>query len=182
MATKNNAISHTLWLKSVIGKDLTDGEARELLMISRREKFTKGDHLFDEGDDPVAFFLLAEGSVDITKKSGGHTTTLATLSAGSVVGEMSLLTKEKRSAGAVVTTATAIALRVSWKEFEDLLGQNPPVAFKLMYALARLVASRLRNINARLAEMHERNQHNAPHEQIEEFQSFKKKLFSDWSF
>ena len=182
MASKSD-ISHQLWLKSVIGKDLTDGEARELFMISRREAFKKGERLFEEGEEPVALFLLAEGSVEITKKIGaGHTTTLATLSTGAIVGEMSLLTKEKRSAAAIVTTNSATALRVSWKDFEKLLGENPAVAYKMMHALSRVLASRLRNINMRLAEMAERNLNNAPHEQIEEFQTFKKKLFSDWSF
>lgn len=179
----NSEISHHTWLKSVLGKDLSDGEARELFMISRRERYQKGERLFDEGEDPVALFLLAEGTVEITKRiGGGNTTGLAALSAGAIVGEMSLLTREKRSASAVVTSPAATVLRVSWKEFEELLGQNPAVAYKLMYALARVLAVRLRNINARLAEMAERNQNHAPHEQIEEFQSFKNKLFSDWSF
>jgi CRP-like cAMP-binding protein len=183
LVVANNEISHHLWLKSVLGKDLLDGEARELFMISRRERFQKGDKIFEEGEDPVALFLLAEGTVEITKKiGGGNTTILAVLSAGSIVGEMSLLTREKRSASAIVTTPTAMALKVSWKDFEELLAQNPAPAYKLMYALARVLATRLRNINFRLAEMAERNLNNAPHEQIEEFQSFKKKLFSDWSF
>lgn len=179
-------INHQLWLTSVIGKDLSDTEARELFMISRRESYDKGQRLFEEGEDAVALFLLAEGTVEIVKRigsaGGGNTTVLASLSAGAIVGEMSLLTKEKRSATAMVTTSTATVLRISWKDFEEMLGQNPAVAYKLMYALARTLAIRLRNINARLAEMAERNLNHAPHEQIEEFQSFKKKLFSDWSF
>ncbi len=178
--------NHQLWLTSVIGKALTDSEARELFMISRREHYQQGQHLFQEGDDAVALFLLAEGTVEITKGIGvagrGHTTQLASLSAGAIVGEMSLLTKEKRSATAIVMTPTATVLRISWKDFEELLGQNPAVAYKLMYALAGTLASRLRNINARLADMAERNLNHTPHEQIEEFQLFKKKIFSDWSF
>ena len=179
-----NEINHQLWLTSVIGKDLSDTEARELFMISRRELYEKGQRLFDEGEEPVALFLLTEGTIEIAKRIGsaGGTTVLASVSAGAIVGEMSLLTKEKRSAAAIVTTATATVLRISWKDFEELLGQNPAVAYKLMYALSRTLATRLRNINARLAEMAERNVNHAPHEQIEEFQRFKKKLFSDWSF
>jgi CRP-like cAMP-binding protein len=177
-------ISHQLWLKSVIGKDLLDGEARELFMISRRERYTQGEKLFVEGDEPVALFLIAEGTVEISKtiNHGKDRTQLATLSAGHIVGEMSLLTKEKRSASATVTSETATALKVSWKDFEELLAQNPAVAYKLMYALARMLAGRLRNINQRLAELSERNLNNAPHEQIEEFAAFKQKLFDDWSF
>jgi CRP/FNR family transcriptional regulator, cyclic AMP receptor protein len=177
-------ISHQLWLKSIIGKDLLDGEARELFMISRRERYTKGEKLFVEGDSAIALFLMAEGTVDITRtiNSGKDRTVLATLSAGHIVGEMSLLTKEKRSASAVISSETATVLRVSWKDFEELLAQNPAVAYKLMYALARMLAGRLRNINQRLVELSERNVNNAPHEQIEEFAAFKQKLFDDWSF
>ena len=175
-------ISHHLWLKSVIGKDLVDGEARELFMISRREHFVLGDKLFEEGEAPSALFLLADGAVDITKRAVTGTTVIGSLTAGSIVGEMSLLMREQRSATAVVSTPTATALRVAWKDFEDLLGQNPAVAYKLMYALARVLAARIRIINVRLAEMAERNRNHAPHEQIEEFQTFKNKLFSDWSF
>ena len=177
-----NEVSHHLWLKSVIGKDLLDGEARELFMISRRERYSKGDKLFEEGAEPAELFLLAEGAVDITKKIGDGTMVIAVLSSGSIVGETSLLTREKRSASAIVSTPTATALRVSWKDFEELLSQNPAVAYKLMYALARVLAMRLRNINMRVVEMSDRTPNNTPHEEIEEFASFKKKLFSDWSF
>jgi CRP-like cAMP-binding protein len=175
-------ISHQLWLTSIVGKDLLEGEARELFMISRREHYKKGERLFEEGTEPVAFWLLVEGEVEIVKKTGSSTTALALLHKGSIVGEMSLLTKEKRSASALVMSEGAMTLRVSWKDFEELLAQNPAVAYKLMYALARVLAHRLRSINSRLAEMAERNLNNAPHEQIEEFAAFRNKLFSDWSF
>jgi CRP-like cAMP-binding protein len=174
-------ISHQLWLTSIVGKDLSDSEARELFMISRREKFQKGEKLFEEGSEPIALFLVADGAVDICKKIGSEQLVLASLHKGAIVGEMSLLTKEKRSASAVVTQETTV-LRVSWKDFEELLTQNPAVAFKLMYALARVLAMRLRNINTRIAEMSERNLNHAPHEQIEEFAAFRTKLFDDWSF
>jgi CRP/FNR family transcriptional regulator, cyclic AMP receptor protein len=175
-------ISHQNWLTSIIGKDLLEGEARELFMISRRELYKKGERLFEEGSDAVAFWLLVEGDVDIVKKSSTGITSLATLHKGSIVGEMSLLTKEKRSASAVVTSEGAATLRVGWKDFEELLAQNPTVAYKLMYALARVLAHRLRSINVRIADLAERNLNNAPHEQIEEFAAFRNKLFSDWSF
>lgn len=177
-----NEINHQLWLTSIVGKDLVEGEARELYMISRREHFNKGEKLFEEGADAVAFWLLVQGDVDIVKRTSAGATSLATLHKGSIVGEMSLITKEKRSASAVVTSDTATTLKVTWKDFEELLTQNPAVAYKLMYSLARVLAHRLRSINARIAEMGERNLNNAPHEQIEEFAAFKNKLFSDWSF
>lgn len=170
-------INHKAWLDSGIGRDMTDGEARELFMISRREHFQSGERLFDEGETPAAFFLVCKGEVDVVKQDA----LLATLGPGSLVGEMSLLTKEKRSAAAVVKTE-AVVLRVAWKDFEDMLSQSPQAAYKLMVSIARLMALRLHAINARLAELSMKNANQAPHEQIEEFQDFKKKLLSDWSF
>lgn len=170
-------INHKAWLESGIGKDMTEGEARELFMISRRERFAVGEKLFDEGEQPTGFFLVCKGEVDIVKKDA----LLATLGPGSLVGEMSLLTRESRSAAALVRSEATV-LRVQWKDFEELLGQSPQAAYKLMLSIARVMASRLHAINARLAELAQRNQNQAPHEQIEEFQSFKKKLLSDWSF
>ena len=111
--------------------------------------FKKGDKLFDEGEPAVSLFLVASGTVEIGKRiaSGRERTALASLHAGAIVGEMSLLTKEKRSASAVVTSENATVLRVTWKDFEDLLAQNPAVVYKVMYALARVLSSRLRSIH-----------------------------------
>ena len=176
-------LSHHNWLTSIIGKDLSDAEARELFMISRRESYVRNNEVFKEGDDAHALFLIAHGEMDIRKRlPDGSFHSLAVHGVGAVVGEMSLLTREQRSAAAIITSAEATVLRVTADDFTDLLAREPAVAYKLMYALARVLASRLKAINHRLADMAARNVDNNPHEQIEEFQAFKKKLFSDWSF
>jgi CRP/FNR family transcriptional regulator, cyclic AMP receptor protein len=179
---QNNDISHHTWLRSHIGKDLSDAEARELFMISRRERFSAGQALFEEGSEPTSLFLVADGEVDIIAKMGnGSTHILASHGAGAVIGEMSLLMKERRSATARVK-ADATVLRIAWRDFEELLSQNPAVAYKIMYALARALALRLKTINLRIGDMANRNLDHSVHEQVEEFQAFKSKLFSDWSF
>jgi CRP-like cAMP-binding protein len=176
-------ISHLTWLKSIVGKDLTDAEARELFMISHRERFVGGDHLFDEGEPAAALFLIADGEVDIVKKVvGTNPHTLATHGGGAIVGEMSLLTREQRSASAVIRSDDATVLRVTWKDLDQLLQREPAVAYKLMASLARMLAGRLKAVNTRLTELAAKTPNNNPYEQIEEFQAFKKKLFSDWSF
>ncbi len=179
------SISHHTWLTSIVGKELTESEARELFMISRREHYKRDDILFKEGDEPSEMFLVAHGDLDIRKtladKSAGFHS-LAVHGAGAVVGEMSLLTKEPRSAHAVVVSPEATVLRVTSKDLDALLAREPAVAYKLMFALAGVLAGRLRAINHRLADMATRTVNHNPHEQIEEFEAFKRKLFSDWSF
>jgi CRP-like cAMP-binding protein len=176
-------ISHQTWLKSSIGRELSEGEARELFMISKRERHVRGDRLFVELDEPTSLYLVAEGEVDIVqRRADGGDHVLARHQSGAIVGEMSLLTREPRSASAVVASAEATILRVTARDLDELLAREPTVAYKVMFALARVLATRLRAVNHRLTDMSERTANANPHEQIEEFAAFKKKLFTDWSF
>jgi CRP-like cAMP-binding protein len=176
-------ISHHTWLKSVIGTEFSDGEARELFMISRREVYQRGDVVFAEGDTPDSIFLVAQGDLDIRKKlADGTPHSIASHHAGAIVGEMSFLTRQLRSASAVVTSSEATILRVTAKDLNELLGREPAVSSKVMFALATMLAGRLRAVNLRLTELAESSVDHNPHEQIEEFEAFKRKLFSDWSF
>ena len=176
-------ISHHTWLKSSVGRELSEGEARELFMISRRERHARGDRLYVEGDDPTSFFLLVDGEVDIRQRSAdGAEHVLARHQPGAVVGEVHMITREPQSASAIVVSAEAHVLRVTARDLDELLAREPTVAYKLMHALARVLANRLKAVNFRLIDMAGRTPDANPHEQIEEFAAFKKKLFTDWSF
>ena len=96
---------------------------------------------------------------------------------------MSLLTSEKRGAGARVTSDGCVLLQVEWKAFEALLDDNRAAAFKLILAMARLLAGRLKRINLKVAELLTREGETAEeHPKLEEFAKFKSKLLNDWSF
>jgi CRP/FNR family transcriptional regulator len=176
-------ISHHAWLKSTVGRELTEGEARELFMISRRERLGRGDSLFVEGGEPASLFLVVEGEVDVRQRSAdGVEQSLTRHQAGAVVGEVHLITREPYSGSAVVLSPEAMILRVTARDLDELLAREPTVAAKLMQSLARVLALRLKAVSFRLVEMAGRTPNANPHEQIEEFAAFKQKLFTDWSF
>lgn len=175
--------THTIWRQSAIGKEMTDADARELLLLSRREDYAAGEELFTEGDPAAEFFLIVSGEVDVIKR--GHEnkpSVLATLGAGSILGETSLLTQESRSATARAKSNSTI-LRVRWEDFEAFLEENPAGAYKIVFGLARLLAIRLKRINAKITDLTTaENTNPAPETKLEEFANFKQKLLSDWSF
>ncbi len=174
-------ISASLWSQSAIGKELSEAEAYELFAVSKREHYAKDEVLFDEGSPAVAFFLIVDGDIDIEKRGDqGRVSTIATLTPGAVVGEMSLLVNEDRSAAARVKTDDATVLRVEWTDFEQLLSENRAAAYKLILALARLLAYRLKRVNLKVAELSTKDEISAP--KLEEFASFKSKLMNEWSF
>jgi CRP-like cAMP-binding protein len=175
-------VDHKVWMESAIGREFTEAEAREIHYICRREEYGEGEKLFVEGNPAVEIFLIVEGEVDVVKKGfEGRPTTLATLGPGAILGEMSLLMQDQRSASAVTRTA-AMVLRVEWEHFQKLLKNEPQVAFKVVNGLARLLATRLKRINAKVAELTTLDEPLQDGQRIEEFASFKKKLMSDWSF
>lgn len=175
-------VNADLWMKSVIGKDMTQSEANELFLASARESYQSNDFLFREHDEAHAFFLLVSGEVDIEKTNERKETTRITrLGPGAIIGEMSLLTSENRSASARVLHDDTTVLKVKWKEMDRMLQDDSFTAYKIMRALARLLAYRLKQINLKVVELH-----NKPMEgdgrKLEEFTKFKQKLFQDWSF
>lgn len=178
------AVSHDLWMKSVLGRELEEGEARELFLISSRQEFKKDELLFRQGDASKALYLIVEGEIDIEKETDGNTVTIATLVPGVVVGEMSLLTDEDRSASARVSTEAATVLAIQWDDLQKMMNENQSAAYKLIYALSRLLAHRLKRINLKVADMlaNRGEGPQQPGEKLEEFARFKQKLFRDWSF
>ena len=177
-------LDHTIWMESAIGERFTEGEARELHYISKREKYGDGEKLFQEGNPAVELFLIVNGDVRVVKKGvDDRPTVLATLSRGAILGEMSLLTGEERSASAIAHGDCEV-LRVAWNDFKPLLDSEPQVAFKVVSGLATLLAKRLKLINRKVAELTTREvtYSGKSAKPIEEFADFKKKLMSDWSF
>jgi CRP-like cAMP-binding protein len=69
---------------------------------------TAGTALFDEGDIGDMAYVIAEGELEILKESGGNQVRIAVSGPGDVVGEMSLLTAEPRSATARAKSDTRL--------------------------------------------------------------------------
>jgi CRP-like cAMP-binding protein len=174
-------INFRVWLDSSLGQELSEAEARELYHISRREEYEDGGHLFQEGDPAEELFLIVRGEVQVLKRHGDDHAVIATLGVGSVVGEMSLLTKTKRGASAR-SKGDSMVLRVRWKDFEELLSHYPGAAYKMVFSLARILAGRLKSINLKVAELQTDAEKATEGNRLEEFASFKQKLMSDWSF
>lgn len=94
-----------------------------------------GKRVITEGDRGREFFVLLEGSVDVTRGDQK----LATLSAGDFVGEIALVSDIPRTA-TVTTTSPVRALVVTDRAFRSLLERSAEIQLKVLEALAeRLV-------------------------------------------
>ena len=93
--------------------------------------------LMTEGDFGDAMFAIVEGRVEVSfrdRHGGKHKVT--TLKPGDIVGEMSLLTGQRRTATAVAQGEVA-ALEIGKVTFEDLFNRAPDLIDRFSEVLSR---------------------------------------------
>jgi len=128
-----------------------DGPARELLLsVAQPVSFIGGAFLFRHGEAARGAWVLREGQVAavVALPGGGHTT-VATLGAGSVFGEMSLIERGTYAA-TVVAQSNVDGWFVEAEAFRSLAALRGGAALGLQRALTQLLAGKLRALNAKV--------------------------------
>jgi CRP/FNR family cyclic AMP-dependent transcriptional regulator len=112
----------------------------------RRRRFPSGAVLVGAGQVGEAVYLIEAGTVKVhVVEADGTAVTLALLGPGEIVGEMSLLDDQARSAD-VTTLSPSTLLWLDRAEFRAFLRSMPDLAVNL----ARLLAARLRLADAQI--------------------------------
>ena len=127
-------------------------EAHELLRLMRRWHLPKDTVIFTEGSPGGTCFVIAEGAVDVSINARGQQQLLATLNAGSVFGQMSLIDAAPRAATCSVR-ADAVLLEIERERCEDLLGSGSAIALKLLATLNEGLILALRGADLRLMQL-----------------------------
>jgi CRP-like cAMP-binding protein len=136
----------------------------------------KGDALFREGDAGDALYVLLEGTAEVTKKDkAGKEQSLAKLSDGSALGEMSLITGSSARSATVFAATDARLLRISASAFSRLLSSNSVAALKVVHNLAQVMSRRLVLMDEKLIELMDKGKRK---EELVAFQ----KILTEWSF
>jgi CRP-like cAMP-binding protein len=119
-------------------------EALEKLAGSAEiREYKGGDLLVRQFDSTSDLFLLMEGNA-ISRTFGGEV--VARFGPGSVIGEVALLDRQKRSANvASVGDSRAIMLRADdlWKVMDD----DPAIGYQILKNLSTVLCMRLRSMN-----------------------------------
>ncbi|MDX2470127.1 MAG: mechanosensitive ion channel family protein [SAR324 cluster bacterium] len=108
----------------------------------QKQRFSKGDWVFREGDNGESLYIILEGVVAVSTNKQGETVELARLEPGSFFGEMSLFAGEPRSADISCITEV-ILFEVNFDLMENLLKSSPKAIKSLGLAWAERQASNL---------------------------------------
>jgi CRP-like cAMP-binding protein len=102
--------------------------------------FDRDKVIFLEGSTGDVAYILKEGSVEISIKSGGNQAVLTTLKPPAVFGEMALLLREHKRTATATAAEDCEVVEIRRKAFDDYIEESPKVIASLVTALA----SRLR--------------------------------------
>ena len=133
--------------KQVIFRDLEDGELARVSELCREQSFVSGEFIFREGEAGNRLYLIVEGEVRISRTiPGSGEEALAVLKAGAMFGEMSVFDRSERSTDAISNGGTR-CLTIARSDFELLLDFNREIAYKVLWAVVRMLSGRLRSTN-----------------------------------
>jgi CRP-like cAMP-binding protein len=131
-------------------RDYSNAELKLLGAVAPAREYVVGDDLCKERAIGQSCFLVATGQVEVVKQIDGKDKSLATLRAGSIVGQMALIDRSPRSA-TVRATAYTVALELNRDVFERLLAAHSPLALRFQHQIAVAGVRQLRMATTKLA-------------------------------
>ncbi len=124
---------------------LNDTDVAWMGQSGRKMTLRPGDRLIQEGRETPDLFIVLDGQVDVQVAGVG---TVASLSSGEILGEMSFVDKAPPSATVIAARQTRV-LALEKALIEERLGSQPDFAARFYKALAIFLADRLRTTTLR---------------------------------
>ena len=101
--------------------------------------------LLSEGEESHSMYLLQEGQLIVTRKDGDKEVTLGYINPGEIVGELSFLDQEPRSATVRAVKECKLA-QIPLKTIDEIFKSQPP----WLEAFIKTLAKRIRNADSRI--------------------------------
>lgn len=122
---------------------------RELSDIFHKRTFLKDEVIFRHGTPGLGMYAIIDGSVAVFDNDEGVDVEITRLGTGDFFGEISLIDEIDRSA-TIVALETTRLIGVFRPQLRDLMHRRPQLGLIIIERLARILASRLREVNDRL--------------------------------
>ena len=166
MSTEHNSQAPEVLLEQVpLFTRLDRKELKKLAAVCLPKAFPVDTHIVEEGKPGLGLFIITSGKAEVYRGLGNDRQLLNILESGSILGEMSLIDNQPRSAS-VVTVEPTECLLITRDSFHTLVQKQPQTA----WCIAQVLAERFRRIDSKLLELMDANAEpeTAPAETIEE--------------
>ncbi len=130
----------------------SERELEEIAKYLDYKVYPKGEVLFEEGDPGDKIFFIVKGRVGLYRPDPfGNEVKVAVSEEGTPLGELSFFSSKLHSSKGVALKETK-ALILSKEGYEKLQKEDPQLAIKLLEALARVIAERLKEMNKKFVD------------------------------
>jgi CRP-like cAMP-binding protein len=144
--------------------------------------YGNGERIFTEQDSDTALYLVARGSIRITKLNGaGMEREITIIPAGSVCGEMSLLAGMARSCSGFAVD-DVVVFKIGRTPFYELLNRDSLAAHKMLLGLCEMMGARMRSMDEKIVLMQDARQDLEAEPIRHELADLREKLFNEWAF
>jgi len=123
-------------------------ERKKLAAVCLPKVFPVDTHIVEEGKPGLGLFIITAGKVEVYRGTRDGKQVLNTLGTGSILGEMSLIDNQPRSAS-VVTVEPTECLLITRDSFHTLVQKQPQTA----WCIAQVLAERFRRLDSKLLEL-----------------------------
>src|SRR4051794_717196 len=129
-----------------------DQDWKQLFRLSTIRRLASGDTLIRHGEPDRTIYFVLRGTLEVFVRSGNGISMgrVALVGPGSVLGEMAFFDGGPRSASAWAVGDSDVAA-MTHDQYAAFERTSPALARDLIFALGRVLASRLRKTNARIA-------------------------------
>ena len=136
--------------QAAIFSTLEDEELERVAEICKEQVFKFGQTIFKEGEPGNRLYIISTGDVRISRVvPGSGEEALTVLKPGACFGEMAVFDRSERSTDAIANTDCTL-ITISRPDFEILLDFHRDIAYKVLWAVVRLLCERLRITNDNL--------------------------------
>lgn len=132
---------------------LNDEEVEQVSAVVEYRRCPVDTCIVESGSAERSLFVIFSGSVRIIKRQAdGTETPIAEVLPGESLGEVTFVEGGARTATAITNEPTEL-LMLEPKRFRKLADEHPAIAYKIAWALLRLVCRRMRNTDFWLFEL-----------------------------
>jgi uncharacterized protein len=141
------SISQNVIDNSPLFKDMTKSEIKRFALLGHIKNEKSGEVILRQGDAGNSMLLLLKGELTVLiENSQGENAKITTVSSGEIIGEMSLLSGDPRSAS-VQAVSDAQLLKIDAHVLEKVDRRYPRLAIKIRKNIAKILVSRLKTSN-----------------------------------
>lgn len=128
--------------------DLENHEMARIAGICGREKFNKGDILFEDTSPGHALFIIISGrvKVEVEAITPNETLALSIIKPGEILGEFAIIDSKPRSATAECLEETEV-LVIDGRRLTEIFEKYNHIGYIVMRNIARTICHRIRRTN-----------------------------------